>query len=89
MAYKKSWGYGKSKSNYKKKSRSASRSKKRSKFTAAQQQAYHSGRGYAVAHKGKGINFSKPEVRQSFREGYNAAMRTIMKNPGKYPDLKK
>ena len=87
MAYKKSWGYGKS--NYKKKSGSTSKSRKRSKYSAAQQQAYHSGRGFAVAHKGKRINFAKPEVKASFKAGYDAAIKTIMSNPGKYPDLKK
>ena len=62
---------------------------KKSKYTKGQQIAYHSGRGFAVAYKRKGINFKKPENRQSFHEGYMAAIRNMEKYPNKYTDLKK
>ena len=58
------------------------------KFTFAQKAAYHSGRGYAVAHKRKGIHFKNHETRQAFKEGYQAGLRSIARNPKKYSDLK-
>lgn len=59
------------------------------KFTRAERQAYHSGKGYAVAHAKKGINFSKPELRASFAKGFAKGNEIINKNPLKYPALPK
>lgn len=59
------------------------------KYSRAQTQAFHSGKGYAVAHAKKGINFAKPEVRQSFAEGYALGKKMMEKNPLKYPALPK
>ncbi len=61
----------------------------KSKFSRAERQAYHSGKGYAVAHAKKGINFSKPEIRKSFAAGYAKGNQMIAKNPLKYPPLPK
>ena len=57
------------------------------KFSRAERQAYHSGMGYAVAHKKKGINFSKPELRRNFAAGYAKGLERIERNPLKYPGL--
>ena len=59
------------------------------KFTRAERQAYQSGKGYAVAHAKKGINFAKPELRASFAKGYAKGKQMISKNPLKYPPLPK
>ena len=59
------------------------------KFTRAERQAYHSGKGYAVAHAKKGINFANTELRVSFAKGYAKGNQMIAKNPLKYPPLPK
>ena len=56
-------------------------------FSRAERQAYISGMGYAVAHKKKGINFSKPELKKSFAKGYAKGVDRIERNPLKYPAL--
>ena len=61
----------------------------KSKFSRAERQAYSSGMGYAVGHAKKGINFSKPEVRESFRKGFNKGKAMMERNPLKYPSLPK
>ena len=63
--------------------------KTKSKFSSNQKAAYHSGRGYAVAHKSKAIDFKNPRLKQAFREGYKAGSEAVSKNPKKYYDLKK
>lgn len=61
----------------------------KSRFSLAERQAFNSGKGYAVAHKKKGINFTKPEIRKSFAKGYRKGLEMIEKNPLKYPALPK
>ena len=61
----------------------------KSNFSRAERQAYHSGKGYAVAHEKKGINFAKPELRASFAKGYAKGKQMMAKNPLKYPALPK
>ena len=61
----------------------------KTKFSRAERQAYQSGKGYAVAHAKKGINFAKPELRASFAKGYAKGKQMIAKNPLKYPALPK
>ena len=61
--------------------------KKKSKFTANQKRAYHSGIGYSVAHKGKKINFTSEDLKASFMAGYRAGSDKIQKSPKKYPNL--
>lgn len=61
--------------------------KVQSRFSRAERQAYISGMGYAVAHKKKGINFSKPTLRRSFAAGYDKGLERIKLNPAKYPAL--
>lgn len=62
--------------------------KKKSRYSKNQQTAYHSGRGYAVAHSGKKIEFSSSDMKESFMAGYKAGRETIKKSPKKYPSLK-
>lgn len=62
---------------------------KKSKFTPSQRQAYNSGMGYRVAYDKRGIEFSKPELRDSFRKGYTKAGKMMAKTPAKYPKLKR
>ena len=57
------------------------------KFTRAEKMAYHSGKGYAMGYKRKGINFEKPNLRASFQRGYNKGIALFKKNPLKYPKL--
>ena len=47
---------------------------------SANAKAYYSGMGYAVAHKKKGINFSKPELRRNFAAGYAKGLERIKRN---------
>ena len=61
--------------------------KTQSRFSRAERQAYMSGMGYAVGHKKKGINFSKPSLRRSFAAGYAKGLERIERNPLKYPAL--
>ena len=61
----------------------------KTKFSRAERQAYQSGKGYAVAHAKKGINFANPELRASFAKGYAKGKQLIEKNPLKYPALPK
>ena len=61
----------------------------KSKFTRAERQAYQSGKGYAVAHAKKGINFAQPKLRASFAKGFAKGNEIIAKNPLKYPPLPK
>ena len=60
----------------------------KSKFTCAERQAYHSGKGYAVAHKSRGINFKFSNLRASFQRGYNKGLQMMKRNPLKYAQLK-
>ena len=62
--------------------------KKKSKFSSNQKAAYHSGRGYAVAHKGKKIEFKSSDMKESFMAGYKAGRASVEKSPSKYPNLK-
>ncbi len=61
----------------------------KSKYTSSQRSAYNSGKGYAVGHKKRGINFSKPELKKAFAEGYKKGVQMMTKNPLKYPLLPK
>ena len=56
-------------------------------YSRAERQAYISGMGYAIGHQKRGINFAKPELKQSFRKGYNKGLARIDRNPLKYPAL--
>lgn len=62
------------------------KSTKKSKYTRNQQSAYHSGRGYAVAHAGKKIEFSSSDMKESFMAGYKAGRDAMKKSPKKYPE---
>ena len=59
------------------------------KFTRAERQAYQTGKGYAVAHSQRAINFSKPNIKDSWGKGYLKGLEIIKKNPIKYPPLPK
>ena len=61
---------------------------KKKKYTKGQRNAYQSGMGYSIAHKGKKIAFSSEEMKESFMAGYRAGTAKIKKSPKKYPDLK-
>lgn len=61
---------------------------RKSKYTQSQQKAYQSGMGYSVAHKGKKIEFTSEDLKQSFMAGYKAGSKKIEKSPKKYPNLK-
>ena len=61
----------------------------KSKFTRAERQAYHSGKGYAVAHKKRGINFKFDNLKRSFARGYNKGLEMMKRNPLKYGALPK
>ncbi|MBO5010553.1 MAG: hypothetical protein J6D20_07660 [Clostridia bacterium] len=61
----------------------------KSKFTRAERQAYHSGKGYAVAHKKRGINFKFANLKASFARGYNKGLQMMKRNPLKYGQLPK
>ena len=61
----------------------------KSKFTRAERQAYHSGKGYAVAHRKRGINFKFSNLRASFARGYNKGLQMMKRNPLKYAQLQK
>ena len=60
---------------------------KKTRFSRSERQAYLSGMGYAVAHKKKGINFSRPALRKSFAAGYKKGLERVEQNPLKYPTL--
>ena len=60
---------------------------KKSKYTKNQRNAYHSGMGYSIAHKGKKIEFSSDDMRESFMAGYKAGVGKLKKSPKKYPNL--
>lgn len=51
------------------------------KFSAAQKKAYYSGMGYRAAHDGKQIPFKNEENKESFRQGYRSAGKTVAKYP--------
>lgn len=59
------------------------------KFSQAERAAYHSGKGYAVAHFGRGINFENKKTRESFQNGYSKGIAMMRKNPSKYKLIKK
>ncbi len=59
------------------------------KFTRAERAAYHSGKGYAVAHFGRGIAFKDKKTRESFQRGYSQGLSMMRKNPSKYKLIKK
>ena len=50
---------------------------KKSKYTRNQQKAFHSGMGYAVAHKEKRINFKSAKLKESFAAGYRAGVKSV------------
>jgi hypothetical protein len=62
---------------------------KNNKFTRAERQAYHSGKGYAVAHKKRGINFKFSNLKASFMQGYKKGLEMMKRNPLKYAILPK
>ena len=57
----------------------------KSKFSKNQQKAYYSGMGYGVAHKGKKIEFTSSDIKDSFMAGYKAGVQKVQKSPKKYP----
>ena len=60
----------------------------KSNFNRAQRTAFYSGMGYAVAHAGKRVDFSKsknPSNRANFLAGYNRGLTMMARNPEKYP----
>ena len=61
--------------------------KYKSRYSRAERQAYHSGKGYAVAHKKRGIKFKFLNLRSSFQKGYNKGLSMIRRNPSKYNSL--
>ena len=61
----------------------------RVKFSKAERQAYHSGKGYAVAHYGRGIKFKNAKTRASFAKGYSKGISMMKKNPDKYQVINK
>ena len=61
----------------------------KSKFSRAERAAYHSGKGYAVAHAKRGINFKNGKVKEAFRQGFNKGKAMMAKNPLKYALLPK
>lgn len=61
----------------------------KTRFSRAQRAAYESGKGYAVAHSGKQIDFAKPEVKESFAAGFRKGKQMMKRNPLKYADLPK
>lgn len=61
----------------------------RKKYSDKNKRIYYSGMGYAIGHKGQGINFQNPENRSIFQKGYSAGLKRAAKNPLKYPALKK
>ena len=61
----------------------------KSRFSKAERQAYHSGKGYAVAHYGRGIKFKNAKTRASFAKGYSKGISMMKKNPDKYQVIKK
>ena len=61
---------------------------KRSRYTDNQRAAYNSGRGYAVAHDGRKIEFKggrEGDMYNSFMAGYRAGKSAIERSPDKYP----
>lgn len=62
---------------------------KQPKYTKSEKMAYNSGMGYALAIKGKGINFEKPNMKESFNSGYKFGIKLAQKNPQKYFDKSK
>lgn len=58
------------------------------RYSKNQRQAYYSGMGYSVGYKNRKINFRSDTLKQSFREGYAAGIRSQRKSPDKYPKLK-
>ena len=58
-------------------------------YTRAERQAYNSGKGYAVAHFGRGIKFSSSKTRASFQKGYSKGISMMKQNPSKYQLIKK
>ena len=50
---------------------------RKSRFSRAERQAYHSGKSYAVAHKKRGINFKFANLRASFARGYNKGLQMM------------
>lgn len=61
---------------------------RKSKYTQSQQKAYQSGMGYSVAHKGKKIEFTSEDLKQSFMAGIKLVLKRLKKSPKKYPNLK-
>ena len=58
------------------------------RYSSKNQKIYYSGMGYAMGHKGRGINFKDSASRAIFQKGYNAGLRKAAKNPLKYPFIK-
>lgn len=54
---------------------------RRKKYTAAQKKAYYSGMGYRAACEGKAIPFKNGENKESFRQGYKKAGKTVKDYP--------
>ena len=57
----------------------------KSKYTAAQRRAYHSGQAYRFGQHGKVIVYKNPKNKESFNAGY----RSVEKKVSKAPDRKK
>lgn len=56
----------------------------KSKFSRAERQAYHSGKGYAVAQSSCSINFKHEKNKESFQRGYSRGLEMMKRNPSKY-----
>ena len=61
------------------------------KFSRAERQAYHSGKGYAVASQKRGIHFKdgkNSKIRRAFAAGFKKGNEMMGRNPEKYPKIR-
>ena len=63
--------------------------KRQVRYTRAERKAYQSGKGYALAKAGKGINFKSDNLERAFRAGLAKGNEAAKNNPLKYPTLPK
>lgn len=53
----------------------------KSKYTAAQKRAYHSGQAYCYARNGKAIKYKNPNNWSSFTAGYASVQEKVQRAP--------
>lgn len=61
----------------------------KSQYSRAETSAFESGKGYAVAMQKKGINFTKPKLKEAFAKGFKKGLSMLRHTPSKYPNLKR